>query len=57
MEQLEMILLGTLMVMFAVGWLGCALAIPMAAIRFFAVLFEKDEDPVSSVEMNQNPPE
>jgi hypothetical protein len=57
MEQLEMILLGILMVMFAVGWLGCALAIPMAAIRFFSVLFEKDEDPVSSVEMNQNPPE
>jgi len=33
-----------LVVLFAIGWIGCALTIPMAAFRFFSVLFEEDEE-------------
>lgn len=32
-----------LMILFAIGVIGCAITIPLAAIKFFAVLFEKDE--------------
>jgi hypothetical protein len=35
---------GALVVLFAVGAIGCALTIPMAAIKFLSVLFEKDQD-------------
>ena len=31
------------MILFAIGVIGCAITIPLAAIKFFAVLFEKDE--------------
>jgi hypothetical protein len=31
-----------LTVVFVIGVAGCALVIPIAAIKFFAVLFEKD---------------
>jgi hypothetical protein len=32
------------MVLFAMGTVGCALTIPIVAVRFFSVLFEKDEE-------------
>lgn len=35
---------GALMVLFAIGAIGCALTIPMAAFKFLSVLFEKDQD-------------
>ncbi|HWR15519.1 MAG TPA: hypothetical protein VN577_11875 [Terriglobales bacterium] len=43
MEVFERILFGFLMVLFGIGALGCAITIPLAAARFFAVLFEKGE--------------
>jgi hypothetical protein len=34
----------TLSVMFVVGLIGCAVVIPLAAYRLFAVLFEPDRE-------------
>lgn len=33
-----------LTVIFVIGVAGCALAIPISALKFFAVLLEKDQD-------------
>lgn len=30
-------------VMFVIGMVGCVIAIPISAVRMFAVLFEKDQ--------------
>jgi hypothetical protein len=43
MEQLAHLLLRFLVLVFAVGAVGCAITIPIAAYRFFSVLFEPDE--------------
>ncbi len=32
-----------LSVVFTIGWIGCLLTIPLAAFKFLAVLFEKDQ--------------
>lgn len=42
MQALEHIFFGILMVLFGLGVLGCLLTIPMAAFKFFSVLFEKN---------------
>jgi hypothetical protein len=34
-----------LMVLFALGVLGCAITIPICAVKFFAVLLERGEEP------------
>jgi hypothetical protein len=44
MVHLGNIFFGAMMVLFAVGVIGCALTIPMAAFKFLSVLFEKDQD-------------
>jgi len=44
MVHVGTIVFGALMVLFAIGWIGCALTIPMAAFKFLSVLFEKDQD-------------
>jgi hypothetical protein len=33
-----------LLLIFAIGWAGCMLAIPLAALGFFSVLFERNKD-------------
>jgi hypothetical protein len=55
MAHVGMLLFGALMVLFAIGWIGCALTIPMAAFKFLAVLFEKDQDEASPED--QYPPQ
>jgi hypothetical protein len=34
-----------LMILFAAGVIGCAVTIPICAIKFFAVLLERSEEP------------
>lgn len=55
MEHLGTILFGILMVLFGIGWLGCALTIPMAAFKFLWVLFEKDEEQPPQQEFRATP--
>jgi hypothetical protein len=44
MAHIGNVFFGALMVLFAIGAIGCALTIPMAAFKFLAVLFEKDQE-------------
>lgn len=43
MQLLSHAFFGFLMLLFGIGVLGCAITIPMAAFKFFSVLFEKDQ--------------
>jgi hypothetical protein len=42
MEGLAKSFFKFLTLVFTIGWVGCSITIPMAAFRFFSVLFEKD---------------
>jgi hypothetical protein len=47
-HPLTTILFWMLATIFAIGAVGCAITIPIAAYRFFSVLFEKDESETTS---------
>jgi hypothetical protein len=49
------VLFKILTIFFVVGWIGCAITIPICAWKFFSVLFEKD--PPSHVEVLPDYPE
>lgn len=42
-HPLTTILFWIIVTIFAIGAVGCAITIPIAAYRFFSVLFEKDD--------------
>ena len=42
MEELAKLFFKFLTLVFTLGWIGCLLTIPLAAFKFFAVLFEGD---------------
>jgi hypothetical protein len=44
METLSIWFFKFLTLVFTIGWIGCLLTIPMAAFKFFSVLFDKDAD-------------
>jgi hypothetical protein len=44
MEQIGKAFLSLMMGLFALGWIGCAITIPIVAFKFLSVLFEKDEE-------------
>lgn len=52
MDHLGALFFRLLMYIFALGALGCAITIPLAAYKFLAVLFEKDK-PESEPESSQ----
>jgi hypothetical protein len=38
------LLVHVLQVLFAIGWIGCAVTIPLCAWKYSSVIFEKDTD-------------
>jgi hypothetical protein len=42
MERVAELFFKFLTLVFTIGWIGCLLTIPMAAFKFFSVLFDKD---------------
>jgi hypothetical protein len=42
-QTLEYLFFALLMVNFTIGAVGCAITIPIVAVKFFSVLFEEDE--------------
>jgi uncharacterized membrane protein len=43
MQAIAHVLFLVLIVVFAIGAIGCAITIPIVAFKFFSVLFEKDQ--------------
>lgn len=57
MEWLGVWFFKFLTLVFTIGWIGCLLTIPLAAYKFFSVLFEKDaEEPEVHQEFDSAPP-
>jgi hypothetical protein len=57
METLGLWFFRFLTLVFAVGVIGCLMTIPLAAYKFFSVLFEKDSDqPEIHQEYDSAPP-
>jgi hypothetical protein len=42
MEELTRLFFKFLTLVFTIGWIGCLITIPLAAFKFFSVLFEQD---------------
>ncbi len=55
MHAVEQVFFYFLMVLFGLGVLGCALTIPLAAFKFFSVLFEKDNLDTPNQELTPEP--
>jgi hypothetical protein len=57
METLGIWFFRFLTLVFVIGVIGCLMTIPLAAYKFFSVLFEKDSDqPEVHQEYNSAPP-
>ena len=57
METLGIWFFRFLTLVFVIGVIGCLMTIPLAAYKFFSVLFEKDSDqPEVHQEYNSPPP-
>ena len=57
MDTLGILFFRFLTLVFAVGVIGCLMTIPLAAYKFFSVLFDKDSDqPEANQEYISAPP-
>jgi len=56
MEELAKLFFKFLTLVFTIGWIGCLLTIPLAAFKFFAVLFEGDASEEARQELASRAP-